>query len=95
MPAAKPAAHRTISATEAARSFSDLINRVGYKGECFIIERGGKPMGELRPIATDRFIGSDFLALLETLPRPAAEFLDTVEELTRSQSTIGDSPWGG
>lgn len=92
---AKPTRHRTIRATDAARSFSDLINRVGYKGETFIIERGGKPMCELIPIATHRFTGSDFLALLETLPRPDAEFLDTVEKLARSQPTIGDSPWEG
>lgn len=92
-PAAKHTGHQTISATDAARSFSDLINRVGYKGERFVIERGGKPMCELLPIATHRFTGSDFLALLEVLPRPAAEFLDAVERLALSQATIGDSPW--
>lgn len=49
-------------------------------------------MDELKPIAIRRFTGSDFLALRETLPRPAAEFLDTLEELARSQATMGDSP---
>jgi len=92
-PAAKHIGARKISATDAARSFSDLINRVGYKGERFVIERGGKPMCELLPIATHRFTGNDFLALLDTLPRPAAEFLDAVEHLALSQATIGDSPW--
>lgn len=48
-------------------------------------------MSEPKPIAIRRFTGSDFLALLETLPHPASEFLDVVEELTRSQPTIGDS----
>ena len=32
---------RIISATEAARSFSELLDRVCYRGETFIIERGG------------------------------------------------------
>ena len=94
-PATKHAERRTISATVAARSFSDLINRVGYKGERFLIERGGKPMCELVPIATNRFTGGDFLEVLAALPRPAAEFLDTVEQLALSQPAIGDSPWEG
>jgi len=29
---------------EAARSFSELINRVYQKGESFVIERGGEPI---------------------------------------------------
>lgn len=59
--------------------------------ERFIIERE-QSMDELKPIAIRRFTGSDFLALVEALPRPAAEFLDVVEELARSQASIGDSP---
>lgn len=83
----------TISATEAARSFSDLINRVGYKGERFIIERGGRPMCEMSPIDKHRFTGRDLLALLASLPRPDGEFLDAVEEIARAQPAVGDSPW--
>jgi len=57
----------------------------------FAIERREQPMCELKPTAIRRFTGSDFLALLETLPHPAPEFLNAVEELARSQRTIGDS----
>ena len=92
-PPEDPLGPQAISATEAARSFSDLINRVGYKGERFIIERGGKPMCEMNPIDTRRFTGRDLLALLASLPRPDAAFLDAVEEITRAQPAVGDSPW--
>lgn len=89
-PAAWP---RTISATEAARHFSDLVNRVGYRGERYVIERGGKPMCELVPAGVRGFTGADFLALLDTLPRPDGAFLDAVEALTRTQAPLGTVAW--
>jgi len=82
-----------ISATEAARHFSDLISRVGYKGESFVIERGGKPMCILSPVTTRNCTGAELAALLAGLPHPADEFLAAVEAVTREQSTIGPSPW--
>jgi prevent-host-death family protein len=39
-----------ISATEAARNFSGLINRVHYRGETFVVERGGEPVGKIVPL---------------------------------------------
>src|SRR5450756_1030612 len=32
-----------VSATEAVRTFSDLLTRIRYRGEEFVIERGGEP----------------------------------------------------
>lgn len=37
----------TISVTEAARNFSDLINRVNYQGQTFLLTRGGKVVARL------------------------------------------------
>ena len=42
---------RTLSATEASRNFSEVMNRVKYRGESFIIERGGERICEVRPAA--------------------------------------------
>lgn len=86
--------HRVISATAAARSFSELISRVRYKGETYIVEKGGRPMCELSPVESSRFTGADFLAILGTLPKPAEEYLAAVEDVTRHQPTIESSPWG-
>lgn len=86
-------AARRVSATDAARNFSDLINRVAYAGERFVIERGGKAMCELRSVEARRFTGADFLALLSTLARPSEEFLAAVEEITRRQDAVQPSAW--
>jgi len=50
-------------------------------------------MCELIPIESERFRGADFLALLGTLPKPAAEFLTVVEDITRTQPLLETSPW--
>lgn len=39
-----------ISATEASRNFSELLNRARYGGESFIVERNGEPVAEIRPV---------------------------------------------
>lgn len=82
-----------VSATEAARRFSDLINRASYQGETFVIERGGKPICQIGPLAEQRCTGADLVELFARLPKPADEFLDAVEEIIRNQEPVGPSPW--
>lgn len=41
--------HR-ISATELARSLGDVLGRVRYRGDSFVIERNGAPVARLGPI---------------------------------------------
>ena len=86
-------ATRRISATEAARRFSDLLNRVRYRGESFIIERGGEPVGELRPASPRRITGRDLAFLLRSLPPVDDGFADAVEEGVRNQPSLPESPW--
>jgi antitoxin (DNA-binding transcriptional repressor) of toxin-antitoxin stability system len=82
-----------LSATEAARNFSELLNRVRYRGERFVIERAGVAIGELRPAAPVRFNGRDLQALLRSLPTVDASFFDAVEEATRHQPRVPEVPW--
>ena len=84
---------RRLSATEAARNFSELLNRVRYRGETFIIERGGEAVGELRPAASPRFTGADLVALLRSLPPVDEDYLKEVEDAARNQPPIQESPW--
>ena len=44
---------QTLSVTEVARHFAEYINRVAYRGECFVLMRGNKPIAELRPLSTE------------------------------------------
>lgn len=82
-----------VSATEAARSFSDLINRACYQAETFVIERGGRPICQLGPLQSRRCTGGDLLALLAQLPKPHEDYLAAVESIAGSQTPVGSSPW--
>ena len=86
-------AARRLSATEAARGFSELLNRVRYRGESFIIERGGVPIGELRPAGPVRFTSADLVTLLKSLPPVDEEFCDDVAEAIENQGFLPESPW--
>ena len=57
----------TISVTEAVRNFADFINRVVYRREEFVLERGGKPVARLTPVPQAGRLG-DLLEFLETIP---------------------------
>jgi len=86
-------APRRMSATDAARNFSEILNRVLYRGETFLIERSGEPICEIRPARPIRFTGRDLVALLKSLPPVDADYLDAVEEVVRSQPRLPESPW--
>ena len=39
----------TVTAAELARRLSDVLNRVRYRGERFVVERNGEPVAVLAP----------------------------------------------
>jgi len=84
---------RVISATEAARTFSELLDRVCYRGETFVIERGGEPVCEMSHVKPLRFTGADFLSLLHSLPKPDRGFWDAVAKTTKQKLKVPESPW--
>ncbi len=86
-------AARKVSATEAARSFSEILNRIRYRGEMFVVTRGGRPVCELRPVSTTRFTGADLVTLFRSLPPVDDEYLSAVEESARAQPLLPESPW--
>lgn len=82
-----------ISATDAARSFSDLINRVFYRSEEFVVERGGQPVCRIVPAGPPQFTVRDMVELLKTVPKPDEEYWDILETMNRSQPPMPESPW--
>ena len=82
-----------ISATETVRRFSELMNRVRYRGESFVVERGGKPICEILPAQPPKFSGRELADLLRSLPKPDEEYLALVESLTAKQSKVAGSRW--
>ncbi|HEU4344699.1 MAG TPA: hypothetical protein VFU31_24350 [Candidatus Binatia bacterium] len=84
---------RVISATHAARSFSELLDRVCYRGESFVIERGGELVCEMSRVKPPNFTGADFLSTVRSLPKPDARFWKVVKETTRQRRVVPESPW--
>lgn len=82
-----------ISATETVRRFSELMNLVRYRGESFVVERGGKPICEILPAQPPKFSGRELAELLRSLPKPDEEYLALVERLMAKQSTVAESRW--
>lgn len=83
----------SISATDAVRTISDLLNRVRYRGEGFVVERGGKPICEIQPAAPLKLTGADLADLLASLPKRDDEYSCLVDDLIAKQAKVGDSGW--
>ena len=77
-----------LSVTEVARHFAEYINRVAYRGECFVLVRGNKPMAELRPLPTGKQL-AELPALLASLPHLSpAEAMQFADDLTAARKTL-------
>ena len=74
-----------ISATDAARRFSEILNRVRYRNESFVVKRGGVPVCEIVPVRGGALTGRGPAQLLRSLPPPAKEYPSTVEKHARKQ----------
>jgi prevent-host-death family protein len=82
-----------ISATDAARRFSEVVNRVRYRNETFVVKKGGQPVCEIVPVRTGTFSGRELVELLRSLPHPDKEYLDSVERHVRKQPNAEKSKW--
>ncbi len=83
-----------ISATDAARTLSDLLNRVRYRGESFVVERGGEVVCRIVPAGPRRCTVADLVRVLKSAPRPDADFFTTVGKLSKTQPKLPRGPWG-
>ena len=84
---------RTISATDAVRTFSEVVNRVRYRGDTFIVERGGEAVCRIEPVAPCAVSVADLVALLHTAPAADQGFADEVEAAASHQPPMPRSPW--
>ncbi len=73
---------RSVPATEAAKGFGALVDRVRETGEVYQVESRGQVVAEIGP-APRRFTVGDFGALIARAPRAPAELLDAIEESRR------------
>jgi antitoxin (DNA-binding transcriptional repressor) of toxin-antitoxin stability system len=84
-----------VSATDAARSFSELLNRIRYRGEEFVVERGGEAVCRMSPATPPRRLSlRELAALLRELPPPDAGYPADVRRAAARQGRLPKSPWG-
>ena len=88
---------QTLSVTEVARHFAEYINRVSYRGECFVLVRGNKPVAELCPLQVGKRL-AELPALLALLPHlSSVEATQLAGDLTAARETLARAevhdPW--
>jgi len=75
---------KIISATDAVRHFSDLLNTIRFRGESYTIERGGKPVASFGPAALPVSVRlKDLPALLKELPSLNADTKNFARDVQR------------
>ena len=81
---------KTITATEAVRKFSEILNSIKYAGADYTIVRGGKPVATIRPAegrAKELTLG-DLAGLVKSLPAlgdEAVRFKKDIRETHKRQ----------
>jgi prevent-host-death family protein len=80
-----------MTATEAARSFSDVLNRVSA-GEEVEVTRSGMPVAVISPPKAQLISAERFRELIATAPRPDEDFANDVLAARRSVGPPRE-PW--
>ena len=80
-----------MTATEAARSFSDVLNRVAG-GEEVEVTRSGAPVAVIAPPRARLMSAARFRELITTAPSPDEDFASELRELRAGVGAPGE-PW--
>jgi antitoxin (DNA-binding transcriptional repressor) of toxin-antitoxin stability system len=83
---------RTMTATEASRNFSDLLDAI-ERGETVTITRGHHAVAEIRP--APRRTGVDLRIALASVPPPDDRFATDIADALTALTTEGTDPWAG
>jgi len=83
---------RSITATEASRHFSDLLDAVEH-GETVTIFRGNHPIAEIGPAR--RRTGADLRRALEGTAPPDDAFADSIAATLAMLTSEVPDPWAG
>src|SRR5260370_37524263 len=86
------ASMRTMTATEASRHFSDLLDAV-ERGETVTILRGSHPVAEIGP--AHRRTGADLRTALEGTPPPDEAFARDISAALAVVTSEEPDPWAG
>jgi antitoxin (DNA-binding transcriptional repressor) of toxin-antitoxin stability system len=90
---------KTVSATEAVRKFSEILNSIKYKGNHYTIMRGGKPIASICSVESphkERTLG-ELRDLIKKLPHLGDEIerfeMDLKEIIKHQPSMPKEKQW--
>lgn len=82
----------TVTATELARNLGDVLARVRYRRESFLVERNGRAVARVVPVAPDRVaVLVDALEAWSSGPVDT-DLADILEQVGRADEPPGN-PW--
>ncbi|MBI4886567.1 MAG: hypothetical protein HY824_05710 [Acidobacteria bacterium] len=84
-----------ISATDAAKTFGGLVDRVREARVTYVIERGGTPVAQIGPVASSRCTVRELVDMLRTRERASEEYLRRVEAGVKAANkpAVPRDPW--
>ena len=84
-----------VSATEAAKNFGELVNRVRETGATYVVERGGRPVVQVAPVASARCTVADLVGLLQSEARADRELLTAIARGVKAANRprVPEDPW--
>jgi prevent-host-death family protein len=83
-----------VSAAEAARRFSDLLDRVHHDRETFVVVHGGEEVAQISPVASERRVTlRELVDILRGIGPPDPGFADDLAAIQAAQPPIGEAPW--
>lgn len=85
-----------ITATQLARSLSDVLSRVRCHGERFVVKRNGETVATLEPpeSAPERGMTlGEMIEVMRSAPQPDDAFWDDVERINASQPPAEFPEW--
>ena len=81
-----------LSATEVARRFSEVLNRVA-EGEEIEVTRAGAPVAVIAPPKARLVSAERFRELLSAAPPVDDDFADDLLRIRREAGVVPESPW--
>lgn len=84
----------SISASELSRHLSDVLNRVKYRGERFVVRRNGETIATITPAAARTgTTWKEFRERVGDLTMPGEGFADDLEAIQEGQGLAEMPEW--
>ena len=83
-----------ITATHLAKSLSDVLNRVRYRGQQFVVVRNGEPVATLAPAGLSSGVTmAEVMASIGHIKMPRDGFANDLEQVQHSQPMAKLAEW--